>query len=279
MAMKLLEPVLITHLFPETLESLIQLLDSLALEDWSRPTVCAGWTVREVALHLLAVEISNISRKRDGHSLAPKRPMQSEQDLLEFINYLNESWMDAAQRISTPLLIDLLRFLGQQANDFFARIDPFELGDPVSWAGPDPAPHWLDLAREYTERWHHQQHIRDSVGIPGLKEPRFFAPILDAFVRAMPYTYRDVAAPEGTSLTLNITGDSGGQWTLQREGARWILYVGAGKQPASEVILNEDDAWRLFTKGLDPAQVLARSSLKGDVNLGGKIFQMVSIIA
>jgi uncharacterized protein (TIGR03083 family) len=278
-AMQPPEPILVTPLFPETLEALIQLLRNLSPEAWSQLTVCAGWRVREVALHLLAVEISNVSRKRDGHSVVPKNPIRSDQDLIEFINFLNESWMDAAQRISTPLLIDLIAFVGKQANDFFASVNPFEPGEPVSWAGPEPAPKWLDLAREYTERWHHQQHIRDAVGIPGLKEPRFFAPILDAFVRAMPYTYRDVAAPEGTCVTLNINGDSGGAWTIQKEGIGWKLYVGAKQPPDAIVTIDQEDAWRLFTKGIDPAQVRARTSLMGAETLGDVIFQMVSIIA
>jgi hypothetical protein len=169
--------------------------------------------------------------------------------------------------------------VGKQANDFFASIDPFEPGEPISWAGPESAPKWLDLAREYTERWHHQQHIRDAIGIPGLKEPRFFTPILDAFVRAMPYTYQDTPAPEGTCVSLNISGDSGGQWTIQREDEGWQLYVGTPKPPNTAVIIDQEDAWRLFTKGIDPAQVRARSFLMGAENLGEKIFQMVSIIA
>jgi uncharacterized protein (TIGR03083 family) len=273
------EPILVSQLFPATLEALTELLASLSPEDWSCPTICAGWSVREVALHLLAVEISNVSRKRDGHSVVPKKPIRNDEDLLEFINFLNESWMDAAQRISTPLLIDLISFVGKQANGLFASIDPFEFGDSVSWAGPDPAPKWLDLAREYTERWHHQQHIRDAVDLPGLKEPRFFAPILDAFVRAMPYTYREVPASEGTCATLQISGDAGGEWTIRREGVSWILYVGIQQPPDAHVTIDQDDAWRLFTKGIDPAQVRARASLAGDENLGGKVFQMVSIIA
>jgi uncharacterized protein (TIGR03083 family) len=279
MMMHLPEPILVPHLFPETLDALIQFLRRLSPEEWSRPTVCADWRVREVALHLLAVEISNVSRKRDGYSVEPKEPIRSDQDLLEFIDFLNESWLDAAQRISTPLLIDLIAFVGKQANDFFASVDPFELGEPVSWAGPEPAPKWLDLAREYTERWHHQQHIRDAVGIPGLKEPRFFHPILDSFVRAMPYTYRDITAPESTCVTLNIHGDSGGQWTIQQEDKRWQLYVGAKQSPDAAVTIDQEDAWRLFTKGIDLAQVRDRSSLTGDENLGEKIFEMVSIIA
>jgi len=153
------------------------------------------------------------------------------------------------------------------------------VGEPVSWAGPEPASHWLDLAREYTERWHHQQHIRDAVRKPGLKEARFFAPILEAFVQAMPYTYRDMTAPEGTCVSLCISGDAGGQWTIRQEGKAWVLYVGAQEPLDAKVTIDQEDAWRLFTKGIDPNQVRARSSITGAEDLGARIFQMVSIIA
>jgi len=277
--MKQPEPILVTDLFDPTLAALIQVLRDLASDEWTRPTACLGWNVKDVALHLLAVEISNLSRRRDGHSLRPEKPIQNPQDLLAFINFLNESWMQAAQRISNPLLIDLLGFVGEQTNAFFASLDPFELGGPVSWVGPDPAPHWLDLAREYTERWHHQQHIRDAVGKPGLKAPHFFAPVLDAFVRATPFTYRDVVAPENTRVTLEITGDSGGTWTIQREGENWVLYVGMEHQVAARVAIAQEDAWRLFTRGIDPASVRRRSTITGNLQLGNRVFEMVSIIA
>jgi hypothetical protein len=59
----------------------------------------------------------------------------------------------------------------------------------VSWVGPDPVPNWLDVAREYTERWTHQQQARDAVGMPGLREPTFMAPVLATFVHALPQAF------------------------------------------------------------------------------------------
>ena len=273
------EPILITDLFSPTLNALIELLADLSPTDWEQSTVCNGWTVKDVALHLLAVDIGNLSRRRDGFSLTPKKPIRSSQDFLEFINELNQSWISAGQRISTVLLIDLLRFVGQQITAYFETIDPFSLGEPVSWAGPEPVPLWLDLAREYTERWHHQQHIHDAVRKPGMKEVRFFAPILDAFLRAMPYTYRDISAPEGTCVSLCINGDAGGQWTIRQEDKEWILYTGAEQPLDAKVTIDQEEAWRLFTKGIDPNRVRARSSIAGAEDLGVRIFQMVSIIA
>ena len=64
---------------------------------------------------------------------------------------------------------------------------------------------WFDIAREYTERWHHQRQIALAVGrLTPIDSRRLYHPVLDAFLRALPYTYRDVDAPEGTVVAVTI---------------------------------------------------------------------------
>lgn len=275
--LKLPEPVIVFPLFSEIHRELLTLLGSLSAEDWQKPTVCAGWSVKDVALHLLGGEIGNLSRRRDGHVLSAS--IHSQAELLAFINDWNQSWVAVSNRISPRLLVDLLDMTGPQMNDYFQTLDPFAMGGAVSWAGPDPAPVWLDLAREYTERWHHQQHIRDAVHQPGLKEPRYFSPVLAAFIRALPWTYHAVTADEHTSVTVTITGPAGGQWSIVREAQQWQLYAGAPVLPDTEVILDQEIAWRLFTRGIDPAQAQEQMIINGARNLGLKVLDMVSIIA
>jgi len=53
--------------------------------------------------------------------------------------------------------------------------------------------------------------------------PELYHPVLDCFVQGLPHTYRDVNAPVGTVIGLEISGDCGGQWFLSRESARWEL--------------------------------------------------------
>ena len=211
------EPVQVLQLFPEVRQELLDLLSNLSAEDWERPTACALWSVKDVALHLLGGDIGILSRRRDG--FAPGAPPANWAELVALINHLNDLWVKAARRMSPRVLRDLLSFTGPQVEEFFASLDPFSVGFAVDWAGPQPAPVWLDLAREYTERWHHQQQIRDAVGRPGLKRRRFLAPVLDTFVRALPYTFRDVPAADGTALRLSISGESGGDWFLGARGA------------------------------------------------------------
>ena len=181
--------------------------------------------------------------------------------------------------MSPRVLRGWLEVSGAQVSDYFGSLDPHATGDVVSWAGPEPAPVWLDLAREYTERWHHQQHIRDAVGKPGLKEPRFFAPVLGTFVRALPVTYRDATAEEGTVVVVTITGRSGGRWALRRERHAWALYVAASTRPSAEVVIDEETAWRLFTKGFHREQALSQAELIGDKALASRALDAVAIIA
>jgi len=271
------EPVIVADLFAEILDGLIKLLSNLDASDWGKTTVCTGWTVKDVALHLLGVEIGNLSSRRDSHKFGAS--VDGWAELVAFVNDWNAEWVRVARRISNPLLIDLLQITGRQMNDYFHSLDPYLPGNAISWVGLQPAPVWLDLAREFTERWHHQQHIRDATGQPGFKEPRFLAPVLATFVRALPRTFRTVTTTEGTVVTLTITGDSGGRWSVLREEDDWKLFSGSPADPAAELILDEDTAWRLFTHGLTADQARGHAVLKGNPVLGLQVLKMVSIIA
>jgi uncharacterized protein (TIGR03083 family) len=276
--MKTPEPIIVTDLFPLALEALLDLLTGLSAKGWDKPTSCSRWSVKDIATHLLGGQIGVLSRKRDGYAYS-ENPIRQWDELVALVNSLNEVWLKAARRLSPRLLCQLLKITGEQVCDYFNTLDPYAISGPVSWAGPEPAPMWLDLAREYTEWWHHQQQIRDAVGKPGIKEPRFFAPVLDTFVRALPHTYRNVDANDGTVVALTIAGDSGGRWLLQRKNGAWQLYVDSVKSADAEATLDQEIAWRLFCKGIGVDEALANATLLGDRALASKALEMVSVIA
>jgi hypothetical protein len=152
------------------------------------------------------------------------------------------------------------------------------MGGAVSWAGPDPAPVWFDLAREFTERWHHQQQIRDATLRPPLYEPYFLSPVLDTFVRALPYTYRNVVARTGTSVRFEISGEAGGIWFVCKGEAAWTLLLDATAEPAASVAIPQDVAWRLFTKGIDREKARSLAVTGGRADLVAPIFATTAII-
>jgi uncharacterized protein (TIGR03083 family) len=279
--MKAPAPVIVVDLFPAEREQLLLLLSQLDEAEWHRPTICTGWTVKDIALHLLGDDIGKLSRARDYFEYVSETNsrIDSWDELVTYINEMNALWVQATRRMSGRLLCELLAFTGEEICQYFRSLDPYATGELVSWAGPGPAPVWLDIAREYTERWLHQQQIRDAVERPGLKERRFFAPVLATFVRALPHTFRDVTADEQTLVQLTITGESGGQWFLLRENGRWILGEDAPTNPQARVTIDQEDAWRLFTKGISKDQALERALIEGNRELGLKVLDTVSIIA
>lgn len=159
-------------------------------------------------------------------------------------------------------------------------LDPAATAGPVSWAGPEPAPVWLDLAREYTERWLHQQHIREATGRPGLTSPRYLVPVLATFVHALPRAFQDMPAASGTAVTVVIDGPAGGTWTVRRETSGWRLYAGReDRPPTTEVGLPSTVAWRLFTRGITPEEARSQLQIGGEELPAEHVLQAVAIIA
>ncbi len=278
-----LPPIDVVDLFPEERASLLSVLDDLSAEEWEMPTVCTGWSVKDVALHILGSEVGIISRFRDGFSsphFADGLDISTWDGLLTAINRQNDYWTHATRRISPQLLLQFLRFTGDESSAVYRSLDPFALGGPVDWAGPGPAPLWMHISREYTERWVHQQHIRDAVGRPGFTDRRSFHPVLDAFARAIPHVLRETDASYGTLVRLTITGEAGGSWTARSEGGKgWSLIADHTSPAEASVEIDQDLAWRLFTKGVTPEEISTRVQVTGDRELARPVIHMVSIIA
>lgn len=269
--------ILVVDRFPALRSRLLDLLADLSSDDWDRPTAAPKWSVKDVCIHLLGGDVGIISGRRDRFR-PPGSTIDNHRHLIVFIDRLNAEWVGALRRISPQLLREFLALTGPIVEECFALLDPMTINGAVSWAGPEPAPVWFDIAREFTERWHHQQQIRDAIGHPPLYDPYFFAPVLDTFVRAIPHNFRHTKAPIGTTVRLTISGDAGNTWFLQKEQDRWSLLLDNRSQIAAQVVMPQDAAWRLFTKGLTGEKARSRSAVEGDPSLVAPIFSTVAII-
>jgi uncharacterized protein (TIGR03083 family) len=274
-----LSPIAIAHLFPVIEGRLLELLRSLSAEEWQAQTVAPRWKVKDVAAHLLDTQLRKLSAVRDG--CAPELPASGPSfDLAALIHRLNQEGVAVYGRLSPPVLIELMELASRRSAEFHQSLDPFaEAAFPVSWAGEDVSRNWFDTAREFTERWHHQQQIRLATGRPGIMTPELYHPVLDCFLRALPHAYRNVPAQKGTLLRVDIEGDCGGTWRLLRESDRWRLVAASAIAPACRVSIPQDIAWRIFTKGIDPPTARARAGVEGDHSMAEPLLSMVAIVA
>lgn len=277
--MEPISPLYTADLFPPLYEELQTLLHDLAPEDWQRPTLAAEWQVRDVVAHLLDGDLRKLAAYRDGHIPTPREPIESYADLVRFLNGLNAEWVDASRRLSSRLLIELISLSGPMLCELMNTLPPHEPSVfSVGWAGEIESENWFDIGREYTERWHHQMQIRDAVGAPGLMERRWLHPVLDLSFRALPHAYRATEAPPGAAIIVRVTGDAGGTWSLVREGVRWQLYRDAAPDPATDVTLDPDSAWRLLYNALPITVARQRARIQGNASLAEPLFAARSIM-
>jgi len=125
------------HLYAELHHELMKLLDGLIAEQWAAPTVCAGWSVKDIAAHMLDTQLRILSIGRDGFMPpGPATPIESYQDLVRFLNGLNGTWVEAMRRASPGVLAQMLRVSGPQLADYVLSLDmQAEAMFPVAWAG------------------------------------------------------------------------------------------------------------------------------------------------
>lgn len=271
-------PILITHRIPELDQKLIELLETLSPADLKKQTIAPKWKVEDVILHLLDGNIRILSIQRDGYFGVPPENIKSYDDLLAYLNQLNADWIKAAKRMSPKLVMDLLKKTNREVAEFLKTVDPFAPAlFSVAWAGEEQSANWFHWAREYTERWHHQQQIRLAVGKEKeLYSKEFYWPHLETSMRALPYHYRNFPGKKAEVLSFEITGEAGGTWYLYHDGEKWIQ---AEDINATEniITIEADIAWRLFTKGIQPEAAGIR--VQGNKEAGAHLLSMLAVMA
>jgi len=270
------------HLFRPLHESLIQLLKELEPADWNKSTVAKDWSVKDIVAHLLDTTIRGIAVLRDKH-FADSGPSQHDyQSLVKYINQLNASFIVAAKRFSPALLIELLEFTGPIHTQLLYELAPYEKAFfSVAWAGESTSMNWFHVAREYTEKYHHQLQIREAVGkTEALMTATFFAPFIQTFFLGLPHLLKDHQAPDEAVVALEVAGSMGaicylqfkaGQWQIQQDGLLNNLY--------SRTVIPADIAWKLFTKAVLPKEIFPLVKLEGNQALAKQLLNLVAVIA
>lgn len=234
-------PVEARALFRTERSALFALLDELCPRQWVAASAVEGWSVKDIALHLLDGDLGRLSRGRDGDSSSVLRVEDSD-SLVDALATKNDRWIQAARQFSPRVVRDLLVHATAQIQEWTAHVDIFEPAR-VRWASDAPVPTWLDYAREFTETWVHHQQIREATGHPASTER--LPDVLGVFVWAFPHQYR---VPAAADVCVGIDLDTAGQWHLESRGrCRWSLEQGPAVEPAASLQLSADAAWRSLT--------------------------------
>jgi hypothetical protein len=248
---------------------LLELLESLDESLWGRTTAAPEWSVKDIALHLLDVDLSWLAHDRDLDNSGIIPVPADHAGFVQALARRHQAWVDGTRVLSPRLIIDLLRWSGDALDSYLATVDLTEASS-VYWAGDVPL--WFDLAREFTERWVHYRQIRQAVRPLETATDEYLPLVIRTFIWGYPHQY-NADAPVGTTVDIHI--DDVGAWTLTRGADSWSLSEGPAERPAARLSMPGESAWRLLTNAdYDPNTI----ELSGDEALGRPLLLVRGII-
>ena len=270
-------PVDVAPVLSEEREALVRLLAELDDEQWRAPTPCPAWSVHQLAIHIVHDDLRRLSADRDGHAGA-WIDASTLDELVVGLDRLNERWVETmAPTLSPRLTYELLQWLASPTEEHLLGLDPEALENSVMWAGPGSHPNWLDVAREYTERWVHQQQLRDAVGRSGLTEEVFAGPVVETFARGLP-----AALPRpGVSkqiVVVRVTGPFERSWTLESGSSGWTFTSTTTDSASAVVELPVDAFWRRAVRMIDHDEVRQAARAQGDGTLVDAVLNLRAAI-
>lgn len=266
-------------IFEKTQHELISLLKSLSTDEWEYSTSSSKWNVKDVVAHLLDGDLRRLSLHRDKHKLPdPSAPINSYESLVDYLNNVNNTWVRASKRLSPRLLIELTEFTTPKVIQHLKSLDPKGTAlFSVGWAGEAESENWFDIAREYTEKWHHQQQIREATGRPLLVGEQWLSPLLNTLIRGVPPVYYKYAERNtDEQIEIYISGVIDNSWILATQNGKWRLFNSNDDQAETQIEMSDDTAWRLFSKNITEQEALKRIDITGNQKLGKLISKTVS---
>ncbi len=276
-------PIETLHLFPLLTEELVLLLKDLPAPEWLKPSPIAGRTVKDLVSHLIDGSLRRLSVQRDHfYNQGQNTAIHTYGDLVDYIQSLNKEWIVASQRLSPAILIDLLEYSEVALYKFFKTLPPFEKAIySVAWAGEDESGNWFDIAREYTEKWHHQMQIRMALNKPLLMDKRFIGPLYDTFMLGLPHLYNTLDyAAKNEAVRVTLTGNLNKSWLLSRHNGPWGQTENIGSKSLTTIKIPERIAWILFTNtDRNKAQYLSIIEINGNQILGNRILDFVTVMS
>jgi hypothetical protein len=185
------------------------------------------------------------------------------------------------RRVSPAMLIGLLSMTNRMYREHLQELDPFAPSIfPVAWAGDAESQNWFHIAREYTEKWHHQQQIREAVGQTApLFDDVLYKPYLETSFRALPHHFRHVQAVSGAYITIHVTGPGSGDWHLVIHPEGWMLGTQPPGGPLTEIQIDGHILWRLFSKQISSEELKSHVVVSGQEDLAQPFFRSVAVMA
>lgn len=260
-------------IWQEAAQAVLELGTSLDAAQWRAATPCPGWDAGDIVAHVVDIEQLLAGLPRPDHQVDTASLAHVRSDLGQF----TEIGVDARRAYPQA---DVLTELREVIPVRRAQLDAVPDGDPVM--SPFGKPTTMDrLVRMRTfDIWAHEQDMRAATGIDGGWGSRPAAIACTQMVRGLPYVWaRTVAAPEGSTLRVVVTGEQDVDVTIRANADATGELVDTVDEPTARLDAPWPDFMRLACGRIDVEDTGLRSriTLSGDPVLAASLLPALAI--
>jgi uncharacterized protein (TIGR03083 family) len=212
---------------------------SLTAREWTMPTDCAAWNVRQMVLHVLGSGHAQASPREFARQLRKGLPLNKQIDSQHWVDGMNELQIRERDHLANDAIVADLRDIGPKAvrgrwrTPLPVRHLPVPFGPPVGWV---PLKYLLDVG--FTrDVWCHRIDLHHAIGRPMRLSS-------DHDGRLVADIVLEWAALHGRPFELVLDGPAGGKFTQGVGGERVELdaldfvRVISGRLPGTGVLSN-----------------------------------------
>jgi uncharacterized protein (TIGR03083 family) len=224
----------------EEFDRFAELVGSLDDADWTRPTECTLWNVRQMVLHVLGSGDAQASPRELVHQMRKGIPLNKQMDSHHWVDGLNELQIREREHLSNDEVVAQLAALGPKAvrgrwrTPPPLRYVPMNLGPIVGWK---PLKYLLDVG--FTrDVWAHRIDICFTTN----REMRMTADHDGRLVADLVAEWADL---HGQSFELVLEGPAGGKFHRGENGERVeldvleFIRILSGRIPGAGVLANQ----------------------------------------
>ena len=179
-------------------DRLERLLESLADDAWNEASLCEGWSIADVVLHLAQTEETVVATLGgEGFTTPPMEAVAS-------VDQLMQKWVEYERGEEPRSVLDRWKKARRAALDGLRAADP---DTPVQWAAAPLRPRTLATTR-LSEHWIHAMDIADPVGIELPDTDRLWH-IARLAHRTIPYAFTRAGADTPPTVRLELDAPGG----------------------------------------------------------------------
>jgi uncharacterized protein (TIGR03083 family) len=208
-------------------------------DEWAMPTDCAGWTVRDVSLHVLGSADAQASVKEFLHQFVRGVPVNRQIESHHWVDGINELQIRERRNLSNAELVAQLTAVGPRAvagrwgTPAPLRHLPLPIGPPVGWTGL-----WYLLDVGFTrDVWAHRIDLEAATGRPMDLSAGHDGRLVADYVA-------EWAGIHGQPFELLLTGTAGGAFAqgvggehVELDALEFVRTL-SGRRPGTGVLAN-----------------------------------------